>query len=477
MQTIKRSIAWLLVLFSTFMVSHAFAIDVDVRDHDATVTASSLNIRSGPGTGYSVIGSRSYGSTVRVTHINGSWSRISWSGRDAYAHSDYLKLMTSSPPITGDRNVTDYQAKVTASSLNIRSGPSTSYSVIGSLAQNSTVTVTHTNGVWRKIQRGGANAYVHSAYIDKTTTGSPGTPAIPPSDYNVSDYNAVVTASSLSVRLGPGTQYTRVGTVYRNRVLRVTHHNGSWARVTWSGNSRAYVHRNYIRRVGSTTPQPVSCDVPTHLNYARSALESANNYITQFTNVLNNPSNAASISSCGTASATAGVIGGGASACMGIDSGGKLGVAGTLGGGMVLGAGGSAGVGVMASNSSIKNIEGPGICAGLSIVPGVGGEVQGCAGLKKSSIPGNCLFVGNGVLQGFLGASAGGEINGSTTLTYTWVRDAHWRDVLEASKRLIQYHNDIYVAAGKVIVNRLTNLVGWSEVKSALGWLASLFPF
>ncbi len=55
-----------------------------------TVTASSLNVRSGPGTGYAVIGTLSYGTAVTVTGTSGTWSSIS-SPRSGWVASQYLR--------------------------------------------------------------------------------------------------------------------------------------------------------------------------------------------------------------------------------------------------------------------------------------------------------------------------------------------------------------------------------------------------
>lgn len=62
--------------------------------------------------------------------------------------------------------VTAYQATVTASALNVRSGPGTSYSVVGKLSKGDTVTVTKTSGAWAYIGTG----WVSTAYLTKTVT-------------------------------------------------------------------------------------------------------------------------------------------------------------------------------------------------------------------------------------------------------------------------------------------------------------------
>lgn len=57
-----------------------------------TVTAQSgLRVRSGPGTGYSVLGTLPYGTGVTVTEASGEWYKVTYSGKEAYCYGSYLK--------------------------------------------------------------------------------------------------------------------------------------------------------------------------------------------------------------------------------------------------------------------------------------------------------------------------------------------------------------------------------------------------
>ena len=58
-------------------------------------------------------------------------------------------------------------ARVTAGTLNIRSGPGTLHPVAGRLRQGSTVAVLSETGDWSVILQGDGTGYVYSAYLDK----------------------------------------------------------------------------------------------------------------------------------------------------------------------------------------------------------------------------------------------------------------------------------------------------------------------
>ena len=127
------------------------------------VNASSLNVRSGASTSYSVIGSLSKGSKVEVISTSNGWSKIKYNGQTGYVSSKYLSSSTPESSTT----TTKY---VNASSLNVRSGASTSYSVIGNLSKGSKVEVISTSNGWSKIKYNGQTGYVSSKYLSSTTS-------------------------------------------------------------------------------------------------------------------------------------------------------------------------------------------------------------------------------------------------------------------------------------------------------------------
>lgn len=58
----------------------------------ATVTTDVLNVRSGPSTGYSIMGTLSYGSKVEAIAINNGWIKIKYGTSTGYICGDYATL-------------------------------------------------------------------------------------------------------------------------------------------------------------------------------------------------------------------------------------------------------------------------------------------------------------------------------------------------------------------------------------------------
>lgn len=128
----------------------------------AVVTASSLNIRSGPGTGYRVLGSLRSGTAVTIIARSSSWRRISFDGgRIAWAHGAYLREGAAS----NGGGTTSNQARVTASALNVRTGPGTGSSILGQLANGALVSIVGQSGSWRQIRYGNGTGWVSGDYL------------------------------------------------------------------------------------------------------------------------------------------------------------------------------------------------------------------------------------------------------------------------------------------------------------------------
>ncbi len=135
------------------------------------ISASSLNVRSGAGTSYSVIGNLKKGNSASVVASTNGWYKIMYGSGYGYISSKYT---TSSAPTTNTTNVAPTTSAnktvYTTTSLNVRSGASTSYSVVGVLGSGKAASVVGTSGSWYKIKYGSGYGYISSKY---TTSSAP----------------------------------------------------------------------------------------------------------------------------------------------------------------------------------------------------------------------------------------------------------------------------------------------------------------
>ena len=124
------------------------------------ITADAVNFRSGPSTSYSSLGSFNKGDKVEYLGTSGSWVKVKYNNKTGYVYGSYVGNYAT---------ITQY---VTATTLNVRSGAGTSYSVLGSLSKGTKVEVISTTNGWSKINYNGSIGYVSSQYLSSSSTDS-----------------------------------------------------------------------------------------------------------------------------------------------------------------------------------------------------------------------------------------------------------------------------------------------------------------
>lgn len=123
----------------------------------ASITSSSLKVRSGPSTGYDTIATINNGTTFNVLGKSGNWYYIELSnGTKGYASAEYIKKGSGYSTCT----ITN-----TSSTVNVRQGPGTTYSVVTTVKKNEVVHLLDDSGSWYKIKTSaGKEGYISGEY-------------------------------------------------------------------------------------------------------------------------------------------------------------------------------------------------------------------------------------------------------------------------------------------------------------------------
>ena len=129
-----------------------------------SVTSGKLNVRKSATTGSSVLTSLSNGSYITLISINGNWYYVEYAdGKYGYCHKNYIK------PDSGKTA----SVSTKSTSLNVRSGAGTNYSVKDAIPKGDIVIILSTSGSWSRILYDGVKTgYVSSQYLSTSTTYS-----------------------------------------------------------------------------------------------------------------------------------------------------------------------------------------------------------------------------------------------------------------------------------------------------------------
>ena len=228
------------------------------------VTTSSLNVRSGPSTNKSAIGSIKKGSTIEIisTSSNG-WHKIKFKNGYGYVSGKYISISSNSNTNTNTNSTSSikvtHTGKVNTSSLNVRSKANTSSSKLGSLKKGSNVEIVEkaSNG-WYKIKFKKGYGYVSGSYISNvksvnTSTGSSNSN----SNNNTSSikvtHTGTVNTSSLNVRSKSNASSSKLGTLSKGSKVEIVEKvSNGWYKIKFK-KGYGYVSGAYISNVKSVS--------------------------------------------------------------------------------------------------------------------------------------------------------------------------------------------------------------------------------
>ena len=217
--------------------------------------SSSLNVRSEASTSSKVIGSLSGNTKVIIVGEEGAFYKIEYKGSHGYVAKVYVKDVTESNNSnqgtqTPEKPSTPESTEKTgivnvSSSLNVRSGASTSSKVIGSLSGNTKVTIVGEEGAFYKIEYKGSHGYVAKEYI-KDIKDEVVTEPEKPSNPENSKKTGVVTASKgLNVRKEANTSSQIIGILNSGESVEIIGEENGFYKITYKG-QEAYASKNYI---------------------------------------------------------------------------------------------------------------------------------------------------------------------------------------------------------------------------------------
>ena len=211
----------------------------------ATVTGSSVNVRSGPSSSSSVIATANAGDIVVIEGNSNNFHKVVLNGKEGYISDDYLSYSNAADGNFGT-------AYVTSSDVNVRSTPDTSGAVVTTCQAGTPVEVIGVNGRWYKVRANGQTGYISGPYVSYTSSGSSASSSS--GDANLS--GSAVSSNSSNVRYIKGSNVRlRSGASTSSGVICICNNgaqvtlnsvSNGWAYVTTSDGKTGYVAAAYL---------------------------------------------------------------------------------------------------------------------------------------------------------------------------------------------------------------------------------------
>lgn len=163
MRLSKRLFSILLIFaLITALAIPAFATDPGgIKTGVAYVSAYSLRLRSSPSTSGKTLAYAQKDEVVVLLGKTGSWYKVLYNLTEGYMHEDYLQVSTV-------KNVELGYGNVNYSRVNMRTGPGTSYQIVGKSSEGDLAYIIGFNKQWYKVIWGDEICYIRSDYLTLT---------------------------------------------------------------------------------------------------------------------------------------------------------------------------------------------------------------------------------------------------------------------------------------------------------------------
>lgn len=217
-----------------------------------------VRLRSGPGTGYSIIASYAPGTAATMLSSGKSWSRIQIGSYTGYMMTKYLTYNPVSPTTPPTPPGPEYEVYVTSANgkgVNLRSGPSKAYSSIGFYSVGTQAWMITRGTTWSYIRIGSRYGYMMTQFL--TESKPEPVPPILGASYVVS-----ANGRNVNLREAPTTGSRVIKSFRVGTRLNIIIRGHEWCFILIDG-YYGYMMRQFIYDGGS--PMPPSPATPTDL--------------------------------------------------------------------------------------------------------------------------------------------------------------------------------------------------------------------
>lgn len=197
------------------------------------------------------------GALVKIKHDDGAWAQVYYGGFIGYVLSSALQRngITVDEEIDTPKAGEQYAVvNSTSSSLNLRTQPNMSSTVMAEIPRGEKIIVESVGAEWCRVRYHGVTGYCASQYLQLNGTSDPD---------DGSQLTAVVTTEkgSLNLRKSDSTASTVLTTIPRNATIPILQRGYSWSKTTYGGFT-GYVMNKYLRFNDGSTPTPIPVVTP-----------------------------------------------------------------------------------------------------------------------------------------------------------------------------------------------------------------------
>jgi murein DD-endopeptidase MepM/ murein hydrolase activator NlpD len=246
----------------------------------ATIAVDVANLRSGPGVAFGKVNRLKSGTVVSLIERTADWFRVRTpKGEIGWVAQEVMDvdLATASAVVVAKSTPRSALAKPTgkatilSAGLNLRSGPSTAYRIVGKVFRGASVDIIAQQAGWYQINTArGTSGWARGDFLQLPNGATVGAavaqaPVVAPAPAAVASAAMVgfVNSGRINLRQGPGTSFAAISQLGARTSLTLVARHGDWYKVRTTGGTNGWVSAELLSITSAVARNvPVTNDVP-----------------------------------------------------------------------------------------------------------------------------------------------------------------------------------------------------------------------
>ncbi|MFE8703496.1 SH3 domain-containing protein [Cytobacillus sp. FJAT-54145] len=217
---------------------------VNAEGDTVTISSTVLNVREGPGLSYKVLKQVNKGDTFALVKEDGDWLQIDLGSNQYGWVANWLVKRNSVQTLSS-------QVTITTDGLRVRSGPGTTFQVIGTVNSGEKVKVLESSGTWLKINTSFGDGWISKEFTKTQNNQEP----VNQKEVEKKTTYGIVTVASLNVRNSPSLQGSIIGKLKKGEKVQILAEDKEWVKIQFT-NQEAWISSEFLTGEESTeTPQ------------------------------------------------------------------------------------------------------------------------------------------------------------------------------------------------------------------------------
>ncbi|MFC0270122.1 SH3 domain-containing protein [Metabacillus herbersteinensis] len=247
-----RKVLTVFTCFTLLIASFFLIPQKTLASDQAVINVDLLNVRSGPGLSYSVVAKVKKGQNYDIVDKKNDWVQLKLSSNQKGWVAAWLVNQKKAKVSVSQGSSSSNTVESSATGLRIRSGPGTTFPVIGVFEKGKKASFVEKSGSWIKVSLAGKQGWVSSSYVKYTEVKAP-----PASSQSSTGKTGKVNATSLNVRKTPSTQGSVLGSLKNGASVSIVTQQGKWIEIHFK-NLKGWVHSDYLKIEVANTTTPAA---------------------------------------------------------------------------------------------------------------------------------------------------------------------------------------------------------------------------